>query len=128
MISQEDRRIVARIAYEAEGIAVSSVKELAWEETEEYVQDETLARLDRVLSNNDPSVFGKVARSVAAALADAGLIVVEPDPEPMQIADADEPVPLPEPGKPTLGKAVIAVRGEIKNPPHDEPETRKGKK
>jgi hypothetical protein len=82
------------------------------------VQDEALARLDRVLDSNDPSVFGKVARSVAAALADAGLIVVEPEPE-----------PPPEADKPTLGKAVIAVRGEIKNPPHEEPiETRKGKK
>lgn len=71
--SRSDLELIARIAHEVEGITVGSSKEQTWADTEEYVKDEQLARLDRVLGNLDQSVFGKVARAVAVALDDAFL-------------------------------------------------------
>lgn len=79
MISAEDRVIVARIAFEAEGAALSSVKEQDWNDLDEGAQEEVLQRFDRCIGSLDPSVFGKVVRSTAKILKDVGLVDIEED-------------------------------------------------
>lgn len=92
-ISKEDRALIAAIAFEAEQIAGKIIHPVLWLEAEEHIQDEALQRLDRVLDSLDPSIFGKVARSAAKLMLDAGVILEDDgdDVTPVAPVDAREP-------------------------------------